>query len=196
MQKDKFGTSDSVHEDDSSGLSLTEFETLQLCTPTGDTERCREGKAEVTNETMTEDVATPHGDDITDDPVLPDSEAEDELCSWCRRQNKTIATLSSRDSHRMCCCDQLENPTYHPCSESSIQIATANSVPGQIMYCPPCPPWVIATLSYYGSPNLHWGPSQYGPVHSRAVAGYPIHVSVDASSSLLRITCTTGLFQT
>ena len=49
----------------------------------------------------------------------------------------------------------------------------------------------------YGSPNLHhWGPFQYGPVHSRAVAGYPIHVSVDASSSLLRITCTTWLFQT
>ena len=79
LQKDKFGTSDSVDEDDSSGLSLTEFETLQLCTPTGDTERRGEGKAEVTNETMTEDVATPHGDDVTDDPVLPDSEAEDEL---------------------------------------------------------------------------------------------------------------------
>ena len=71
LQKDKFGTSDSVDEDDSSGLSLTEFETLQLCTPTGDSECRREGKAEVTNETMTEDVATPHGDDVTDDPVLP-----------------------------------------------------------------------------------------------------------------------------
>ena len=79
LQNDKLGTSDSVDEDDSSGLSLTEFETLQLCTPTGDTERRREGKAEVTNETMTEDVATPHGDDVTDDPLLPDSEAEDEL---------------------------------------------------------------------------------------------------------------------
>ena len=32
---------DSVDEDDSSGLSLTEFETLQLCTPTGDTVRRR-----------------------------------------------------------------------------------------------------------------------------------------------------------
>ena len=100
-------------------------------------------------------------------------------------------TLSSRDSHRMCYCDQLGNPSYHPCSASRIQIATANSVPGQIMYCLPCPPWVIATLSYYGSANPHWGPSQYGPVHSRAVAGHPIHVSVDASPSLLRITCTT-----
>ena len=137
LQKDKFGTRDSVDEDDSSGLSLIEFETLQLCTPTGDTERRTERKAEVTNETMTEEK------------------------------------------------------TYHPCSASSIQIATENSVPGQIMYCLPCPPWVITTLSYYGSANLHWGPSQYGPVHSRAVAGYPIHVSVDASSSLLRITCTT-----
>ena len=79
LQKDKFGTSDSVDEDDSSSLSLTEFETLQLCTPTGDTERRRVGKAVVTNETTTEDVVTPHGDDVTDDPVLPDSEAEDEL---------------------------------------------------------------------------------------------------------------------
>ena len=79
LQKDKFGTTDSVDEDDSSGLSLIEFETLQLCTPTGDTERRTDRKAEVTNETMTEDVATPHGDDITDDLLLPDSEAEDEL---------------------------------------------------------------------------------------------------------------------
>ena len=70
LQKDKFGTSDSVDEGDSAGLSLTGFETFQLCTPTGDTERRTERKAEVTNETMTEDVATPHGDDVTDDPLL------------------------------------------------------------------------------------------------------------------------------
>ena len=90
LQKDKFGTSDSVDEDESSGFSLTEFETLQLCTPTGDIERRREGKAEVTNETMTEDVATPHGDDITDDPVLPDSEAEDELVPGARDRTKPL----------------------------------------------------------------------------------------------------------
>ena len=90
LQNDKLGTSDSVDEDDSSGLSLTEFETLQLCTPTGDTERRREGKAEVTNETMTEDVATPHGDDVTDDPVLPDSEAEDELVPGAGDRKKTL----------------------------------------------------------------------------------------------------------
>ena len=88
----------------------------------------------------------------------------------------------------MCCCDQLGNPSYHPCSASSIQIATANSVPGQIMYCPPCPPWVIATLYFYGSPNLQWGPSQYGPFIHVLWRGTPILVSVDASSSLLRIT--------
>ena len=90
LQKDKFGTSDSVDEDDSSGLSLTEFETLQLCTPTGDTERRTEGKAEVTNETMTEDVATPHGDDVTDDPLLPDSEAEDELVPGAGDRKKPL----------------------------------------------------------------------------------------------------------
>ena len=90
LQEDKFGTSDSVDEDDSSGLSLTEFETLQLCTPTGDTERRMEGKAEVTNETMTEDVATPHGDDVTDDPVLPDPEAEDELVPGAGDRKKPL----------------------------------------------------------------------------------------------------------
>ena len=90
LQKDKFGTSDSVDEDDSSGLSLTEFETLQLCTPTGDSERRRVGKAEVTNETMTEDVATPHGDDVTDDRVLPDTEAEDELVPRARDRTKAL----------------------------------------------------------------------------------------------------------
>ena len=90
LQKDKFGTSDSVDEDDSSGLSLTEFETLQLCTPTRDSERRRVGKAEVTNETMTEDVATPHGDDVTDDRVLPDSEAEDELVPRARDRTKPL----------------------------------------------------------------------------------------------------------
>ena len=109
-------------------------------------------------------------------------------CSWGRRQNKTIATQSSPDSHRMCCCDQLGNPSYHPCGASSIQIATANSVPGQIMYCPPCPPWVIATPYYYGSPNLQWGPSQYGPFIHVLWRGTPILFSVDACSSLLRIT--------
>ena len=90
LQNDKFDTSDSVDEDDSSGFSLTEFETLQLCTPTGDTERRTERKAEVTNETMTEDVATPHGDDVTDDPVLPDSEAEDELVPGAGDRKKTL----------------------------------------------------------------------------------------------------------
>ena len=90
LQKDKFGTSDSVDEDDSSGLSLTEFETLQLCTPTRDSERRRVGKAEVTNETMTEDLATPQGDDVTDDRVLPDSEAEDELVPRARDRTKPL----------------------------------------------------------------------------------------------------------
>ena len=90
MQKDKFGTSDSVDEDDSSGVVLKEFETLQLCKPTGDTERRMEGKAEVTNETTTEDVVTPHGDDVTDDPVLPDSEAEDELVPGAGDRTKPL----------------------------------------------------------------------------------------------------------
>ena len=59
---------------------------MQLCTPTGDTVRRTEGKAEVTNESMTEDVATPHGDD----PVLPDSEAEDELVPGAGDKTKPL----------------------------------------------------------------------------------------------------------
>ena len=61
-----------------------------MCTPTGDTERRREGKAEVTNETTTEDVVTFHGDDVTDDPVLPDSEAEDELVPGAGDRTKPL----------------------------------------------------------------------------------------------------------
>ena len=71
-------------------MLLTEFETLKLCTPTGGTERRRKGKAEVTNETTTEDVVTPHGDDVTDDPVLPDSEAEDELVPGAGDRTKPL----------------------------------------------------------------------------------------------------------
>ena len=89
LQTDKFGTSDSVDGDDSSGLFLTEFETLQFCTPTGDTELRREGK--VTNETTTEDVVTPNGDDVTDDPVLSDSEAEDEFVPGAGNRTKPLS---------------------------------------------------------------------------------------------------------
>ena len=32
-----------------------------------------------TNEVMMEDVETPHHDKVTDEPVLPDSEADDDL---------------------------------------------------------------------------------------------------------------------
>ena len=61
-----------------------------MCTPKGNTVRRTEGKAEVTNESMTEDVATPHGDGVTDDPVLPDSEAEDELVPRAGDRKKTL----------------------------------------------------------------------------------------------------------
>ena len=76
MQKDEFGTSDSGDEDEPPGLSSTELQTLRLCTPTGDTERLTAGQLEkVTSGKMTEDVETPRGDYVTEDPVLPDSEA-------------------------------------------------------------------------------------------------------------------------
>ena len=51
LHKDKFGKGDSEDQDDPSGLSVTEFETLQLCTSTGDTESRTEGEAEVRNKT-------------------------------------------------------------------------------------------------------------------------------------------------
>ena len=76
MQKDEFSTSDSGDEDEQPGLSPTELQTLRLCTPTGDTERLTAGQLEkVTSGKMTEDVETPRGDYVTEDPVLPDSEA-------------------------------------------------------------------------------------------------------------------------
>ena len=45
---------------------------------------------EVTNETTIEDVVTPHGDDVTDDPVLPDSKAEDELVPGAGDRTKPL----------------------------------------------------------------------------------------------------------
>ena len=95
-----------------------EFETLQLSAPTGDPERLTEPE-QVTNEVMTEDLETRHGDDVTDDSVLPDSKAEDELYR-AGDGTKPLPPYSY---------DRLGNLSYHPCSASSIQVPTANIVP-------------------------------------------------------------------
>ena len=56
-----------------------------MSAPTGDPELLVADQPEQdTNEVMTEDVETPHHDDVTDEPVLPDSEAEDDLVSRYR----------------------------------------------------------------------------------------------------------------
>ena len=76
----EFGASESGDEDEPSGLLPPEFETLQMSAPTGDPERLVADQPEQdTNEVMTEDIETPHHDEVTDEPVLPDSEAEDDL---------------------------------------------------------------------------------------------------------------------
>lgn len=75
-----FGASDSRDEDEPSGLSPAEFETSQMPAPTGDPEfLTAERPDQDTNEVMTEEVETPHTNEVTDEPVLPDSETEDEL---------------------------------------------------------------------------------------------------------------------
>ena len=76
----EFGASESGDEDEPSGLLPPEFETLQMSAPTGDPEWLVADQPEQdTNEVMTEDTETPHHDEVTDEPVLPDSEAEDDL---------------------------------------------------------------------------------------------------------------------
>lgn len=75
----EFGASESGDENEPSGLLPPEFETLQMSARTGDPERLVADQPEQnTNEVMTEDVETPHHE-VTDEPVLPDSEAEDDL---------------------------------------------------------------------------------------------------------------------
>ena len=104
---------------------------------------------------MTEDVENPHYDDVTDDPVVSDYDAEDELVPGPETEQSHCRPILTRRPPTVLCYNQLVNPSYHPCSASNIQIST-EIVPGQPMYCSPCPPWVItATAYYYGSPSLH-----------------------------------------
>lgn len=175
---DESGVIDSGDEKESSGLSPTEFETLRLCIHTGDTERLTEGQLEeVTIETMTEDLENPHGDDVTDDPLLSDSEAEGELVPGPETEQTHCRLIRTLRSPNVLCYDQLGNPSYHLCTASSIQEPTANIVSGQLMYCPPCSPRLIATPCYnYGSQSLHWGACGYRPIHPHAVAGSPPYI--------------------
>ena len=62
--------------------------------------------------------------------------------------------MRARRPLNVLCYDQLRNPSYHPYNASSGQVATAKFVPGQVMYSPRCPPWLVATPYYYGSPSV------------------------------------------
>ena len=87
----EFGTSESGDEDTPSGLLPHEFETLQMSASTGNRERLVADQPEQdTNEVMTGDVETPHHDEVTDEPVLPDSEAEDDLITEQETEQKPL----------------------------------------------------------------------------------------------------------
>ena len=130
-----------------------------------------------TNEVMTEDVETPHHE-VTDEPVLPDSEAEDDLVTEQETEQNHCRPTRARRPPNVLCYDQLGNPSYYPYNASSVQVPTAKFVPGQVMYSPRCPPWLVATPYYYGSPSLqnYGGPSCYVPVHPHAVPWYPLNM--------------------
>ena len=142
----EFGASESEDEDEPSGLLPPEIETLQMSAPTGDPERFVADQPEQdTNEVMTEDVETPHHDEVTDKPVLPDSEAEDDVVTEQEAEQNHCRPMRVRRPPNVLCYDQLGNPSYHPCNASSVQVPTAKIVPGQMMYSPRCPPWLVAT---------------------------------------------------
>ena len=99
----EFGASESGDEDESPGLLPPEFETLQMSAPTGDPERLVADKPEQdTNEVMTEDIETPHHDEVTDEPAYLTLKLKT-TSLLSRRRNKTIAALRVPDAHQMCC---------------------------------------------------------------------------------------------
>ena len=98
----ELGASESGDEDEPSGLLPPELETQQMSAPTGDLERLVADQPEQdTNEVMTEDVETPHHDDVTNLCYLTLKLKTTSLLS--RRRNKTIAALCVPDAHQMCC---------------------------------------------------------------------------------------------
>ena len=90
-----------------------------------------------------------------------------------RRQNKTIASLSVPDIHRMCCAMIIREIlvttlAVHLVFKYQQQILfLANGFTVRLV------PRLGNCKAVYGSPSLHWGPSGYGPFHPHAVAGYP-----------------------
>ena len=99
----EFGASESGDEDEPPGLLPPEFETLQMSAPTGDPERLVADQPEQdTNEVMTEDIETPHHDEVTDEPAYLTLKLKT-TSLLSRRRNKTIAALHVPDAHQMCC---------------------------------------------------------------------------------------------
>ena len=95
----EFGASESGDEDEPPGLLPPEFETLQMSAPTGDPERLVADQPEQdTNEVMTEDIETPHHDEVTDEPAYLTLKLKT-TSLLSRRRNKTIAALCVHDAH-------------------------------------------------------------------------------------------------
>ena len=109
----EFGASESEDEDEPSGLLPPEIETLQMSAPTGDPEGFVADQPEQdTNEVMTEDVETSHHYEVTDEPVLPDSEAEDDLVTEQETEQNHCRPMRARRPLNVLCYDQLGNPSY------------------------------------------------------------------------------------
>ena len=90
---------------------LAEFETLQMPAPTGDPECLTAERPEQdTNEVMTEEVETPQTNEVTDEPVLPDSETEDKLIIEREMESNHCPPIRTRRPPNVLCYDQLGNP--------------------------------------------------------------------------------------
>ena len=142
-----------------------------MSAPTGDPERLvADQPVQDTNEVMTEDVETPHHDEVTDEPVLPDSEADDDLVTEQETEQKHCRPMRARRPPSVLCYDQLGNPSYHPCN--SQYFSWSNDVQSTLSSVVGC----NAILLWVTKPSELWGPSCYVPVHPHAVPWCPLNM--------------------
>ena len=62
---------------------------------------------------MTEEVETYHTNEVTDEPVLPDFEPENELVTEQEMEPNHCRLIRARHPPNVLCYDQLGNPSYH-----------------------------------------------------------------------------------
>ena len=85
-----------------------------MSAPTGDHECLTAARPEQdTNKVMTEEVETYHTNEVTDEPVLPDFEPENELVTEQEMEPNHCRLIRARHPPNVLCYDQLGNPSYH-----------------------------------------------------------------------------------